>query len=611
LVIWSLALAAATLAAYLPVARAAWIWDDDYHVTHNVNLRSLHGLHQLWFHIGAVPQYYPLTHTTFWIEYHLWGYHPLGYHLDNVLLHIANAILVGLILRRLALPAWWLAALIFALHPIEVESVAWVTERKNLLSGFFFLSAAWIALDVWRLTKPTDSHPSARPPHGSKSAYCLCLALFLCALLSKTVTATLPAVILLLIWWKRRRIAARQWASLLPFLLIGAAMGSLTAWMERHVVGAVGPAWDWTFPQRILIASHAIWFYFGKLLWPHPLIFIYHKWTVSSAQWVYPLGLLALLIAAYRINRGLFVALIFFCMVIFPALGFANTYPMRFSFVADHFQYLAGIGPIALAAGFIRRPLLGIPLLLILGLLTFRQAHVYANAQTLWTDVISKDDDSAIGHGNLGSILTDRRDFVGAAANLNKAIQIDPNYVEARINLGSIAEAIGNFDLARSIYRAAIADAPENPLPYWALGQWDRRYGDSVDAKRQFEMAARFFPNPAGAYEQVGEICLAQHDLTGAQTQFHRALSADPDLLSAHNNLASIYLQPNGDLAAARRECEASLAIDPTNPTANNNMALILLARGDIDGAVALFQQALKYDPQFAPARANLDKLRP
>jgi protein O-mannosyl-transferase len=605
IVIWVIALATATCAAYLPAMSAGWIWDDNYHVTNNIELLTPHGLRQIWLHLGAVPQYYPLTHTTFWIEFHLWGYHTLGYHLDNILLHTANALLVGLILRRLAAPGWWLAALIFALHPVQVESVAWVTERKNVLSGFLFLSALYIALDVW--------HVSSRTKAKSHLRYCLCLLLFVLALLSKTVTASFPAVILLIIWWKRRRITPREALSLLPFFLIGGAMGLLTAWMERHVVGAVGPDWHWTFPQRILIAGHAVWFYFAKLLWPHPLIFSYPKWTVSAGQSFYPLAVFALLFVAYRTSRAAFVATTFFLIVIFPALGFANTYPMRFSFVADHFQYLACIGPIAILAALIRRPIVGVPILILLAALTFRQAKTYANPEALWSYVVAKDPASLLGLSNLGTVLSNRGDLAGATDDMRKALQADPHFVEAQLGLGEIAEDRRDPAAAIRFYRAASADHPDNPLPYWYLGMWDRRYGDPSDALKQFARAAAIFPNPATCYEQMGEILLTQHNLPDAYAYFQRAVAANPDLIEAHNNLAAIYLQePAGpDLAAAEQECLASLAVDPNNATACNDMAVVLGREGKVDQAMEYLQRALQRDTTSAIAHQNMQKLQP
>jgi protein O-mannosyl-transferase len=596
-----------TVLVYLPSLRNGWVWDDDRYVTNNIHLQTLHGLRELWLRPGAVPQYYPLAHTTFWIEYHLWGLHPLGYHLDNVLLHAAGAVLLGLLLCRLGTPGCWLAAALFALHPVQVESVAWVTERKNVLSGLFFFCSLWMALDAWKI----GSEKGGR--------YLACLAFFVLAILSKSVTASLPAVILILIWWKRSRITLREVLLTIPLFVLGAAMGSVTAWMERHVVGAAGVNWDFTPIQRLLIAGRAIWFYLAKILWPHPLVFIYHQWPVdvrSPMQWwfvVAAIGVLLALVALRKeIGRGPAAAALYFGVSLAPALGFVNVYPMRYSFVADHFQYLACIGPLVLvAAGLARFRPATIPLLLILGVLSSRQQFVYYNAETLWRDVVNKDPVSAIGHNNLALILHDHGDDAGAIIEFERALAANSAWVESWIGLGVIAEGEGKFQDAMDFYQRAQEADPTSPLPPFQLGLLDRRVNRLDWAIDQLALAAQGLPNPAVAYEQMGEIELSRGDLTAAEKRFKEALAYDPDRTDAHNNLAAIYLADNspGAMAKALDETQAALVIDPDNLTAVNNMGVILGRQGDSDAAAGWFHRAERIDPTFEPARQNLAKL--
>lgn len=246
--------------AYLPAWHGGFIWDDDAHVT-RPKLRCWEGLFRIWFEPGATQQYYPLVHGTFWLEHWLWGDDPTGYHLVNLALHAGSAFLVALILRRLAVPGAFLAAVVFALHPVHVESVAWITEMKNTLSAVFYLSAMLCYLRF-------DENRGGR-------WYAAALGLFLLALLSKTVTATLPAALLVIFWWRRGRL---DWRSdvlpLAPFLLLGAVSGLFTAWVERTINGAEGAEFQFSLVERCLIAGRAIWFYLGKLLWPADLIFI-------------------------------------------------------------------------------------------------------------------------------------------------------------------------------------------------------------------------------------------------------------------------------------------------------------------------------------------------
>ena len=289
-----------TLAAYAPALQANYIWDDDDHVTKNPTLRSLDGLRQIWFLPTALPQYYPAVHTTFWLEYHLWGLHPVGYHLVNVLLHACNALLFWRLLVRLAVPGAWLAAAILAVHPVEVESVAWITERKNVLSLALSLAAilAYLRFSPFEMRRRRRSCSAA----GRYGWYASALILFAVALLSKTVVASLPAVLLVLAAWKRSRIGRRDVAPLLPFFLLGTCLGLATVWLERMHVGAAGEEWDFTILDRVLMAGRALWFYAAKLAWPQPLAFFYPRWQVDDRVWwqyLFPFASLAVIAALW------------------------------------------------------------------------------------------------------------------------------------------------------------------------------------------------------------------------------------------------------------------------------------------------------------------------
>ena len=283
---------------YAPVVRDEFIWDDDAYVTHNGTLRTLPGLWAIWFVPFSIPQYYPLVHTTFWIEYHLWGLAPLGYHIVNVLLHGASAVLFWRLLVQLRLPGAWLAAALFAVHPVDVESVAWVTERKNVLSLAFALAALSSYLKFHPASVQSDQDHAVAGSAGARW-YLLALALFIAALLSKTVVATVPAVLLVIYWWRTGGIDWRELPFLMPFFVLGAASGLFTAWLEVKHVGAEGEEWDFTSVERVLIAGRVLWFYAAKLAWPYPLIFFYRRWMIDwheAWQYVYPAAAVATIV---------------------------------------------------------------------------------------------------------------------------------------------------------------------------------------------------------------------------------------------------------------------------------------------------------------------------
>src|SRR5579884_482884 len=255
---WLLIFAAA-LICYWPAMNGKPVWDDDVHLTRPW-LQGFDGLRMIWFQLGATQQYYPLLHSAFWVEHRLWGDAVFWYHLLNVLLHACSACLVVLIARRLALPGAYVAGLVFALHPVCVEAVAWISEQKSTLSGAFCLASAFVYL----------GYDDTR----RRSRYWLAFALFALALLSKTVTATLPATLLVVLWWKRGKLGwKRDVLPLAGWIALGAGVGVFTAWVERTYIGAEGADYTLTLVQRFLLAGRAIWFYAAKLIMPVNLMF--------------------------------------------------------------------------------------------------------------------------------------------------------------------------------------------------------------------------------------------------------------------------------------------------------------------------------------------------
>jgi tetratricopeptide (TPR) repeat protein len=620
-----------TLTAYIPVMRAGYIWDDETYVTHNPNLRTGEGLWRLWFHLGAVPQYYPLVHTSFWIEYHLWQLHPLGYHLVNILLHGLNAVLIWILLRHLSVPGALLAACLFALHPVHVESVAWITERKNVLSGFFYL----LALLAYLGFSPAAQNPAASPgveggfsPCGSYSrrwvCYLLALFLYLCALLSKTITCSLPATILLLLWWKRDRIHWRDLSPLLPFFVVGAALGLLTVWMEKHHVGAQGEVWALSVVDRCLVAGRALWFYAGKLLWPRDLIFIYPRWQVDSGVWwqyLFPLtagAVLALLwFMRRRTGKGPLVAVLYFAVTLVPALGFFNVYPMQFSFVADHFQYLASIGLIGLVSASISAILKRLPslqrsgqliclgVLLVFGAQVWHLGRSYINIETLWRDTIAKHPDAWLAHNNLGTELYERGSIDEAILHYLEALRSNPTYAQAHNNLGMALEDKGSLDEAVNHYRRAVDIRPDYADAHTNLGVALARQGRLDEAVSHFTQALRLKPTSAQIHNNLACAFLSKDRLDEAVDHYRQALRLQPDYAEAHTNLG-VALARQGKLDEAIHHYTEALQLKPANAGGHFELAMILKSRGRTEEAVGHYQQALRLKPDWPEVLNNL-----
>ena len=527
----SAALLGMVLIAYFPALRGEFIWDDDDHVSNNRLVQSADGPADIWFRVGATNQYYPLTYTSFWIEYRLWGLHPTGYHLTNAGLHGINAILVGQALRHLCVPGAWVAAALFAVHPVHVESVAWISERKNVLSGFFYLSAL-----LAYLNSISD---------GSKRRgrlYALSILLYVCALLSKTVTCTLPAVLLLIVWWKRGRIDVWDVARIVPMILLGLGFGALTVWVERHHVGALGPEWGLSMAERALIAGRAVWFYLWKLVWPHPLAFFYPRWPVDAGQffqYLPPIAVLAVLAGLWRLRarwgKGPWVAAAYFLITLFPALGFFNVYPMRFSFVADHFQYLAAIGPIAMGAAGLGR--MAAPparlcsglLIVLFGLLTWNQSMIYRSEERLWRDTIAQSPESWMPHENLGLLLVKQERFEEAARPFETAIRLKPDRAHAYSNLAGCLDRLGRPEEAQRLCEEAIRIDPGHVESHYNLGLILERRGRIEEAIAEYLASLKGNPHYVFARANLGMLLAGQGRPAEALAHLREAVRMAPE----------------------------------------------------------------------------------
>ncbi|MEB2286375.1 MAG: tetratricopeptide repeat protein [Myxococcales bacterium] len=613
-----IALALLTLAAYGPAFRADFIWDDDAYVTGNTTLDDLGGLARIWLEPGATPQYYPLTFTSLWLEHRLYADAAAGYHATNVLLHTANAILVWRLLAAIGLPGAPLAAAIFAVHPVHVESVAWISERKNVLSGACYLGAFLAAAGM-----AAAATASERRRRGLVT-----LALFVAALLAKTVTCTLPVALLLVLWWRRDRLQWRDLRAVLPLVAIGLAAAPITIWLERTHVGAHGALWDLSLPQRLLIAGRALWFYAASLAWPHPLSFVYPRWHVDAAsavQWLPPLAAAAAALAAWlgrrRLGKGPVVALAGFAITLAPALGFIDVYPMRYTFVADHYQYLASLFLIApaaaaAAAGARRRrigPRAGAAaaalLLAVLAVLTWRRATIFADQETLWRDVIAKNPAASMAHINLAMWLQQRGRGPEALAELAAALRLEPDDAEVHGDIGVVLASLGRSAEARRHLERALALAPASPLAHNNLANALAAAGDLAAAADHYRTAIRLRPRYPEAENNLANVLVHQNRIDEALRHYEAALAIDPDYADAHANLASV-------LAAVGRGSEAiphyrrALALRPGTASLHNALGLELARRGEREAAIAELEKALALAPGYDEARSNLAAVR-
>jgi tetratricopeptide (TPR) repeat protein len=607
-------LLAAVFVVYFPAMRGGFLWDDDAHVT-SVALRPLHGLWRIWFEAGATQQYYPVLHTAFWFEHRLWGDSPVGYHAANAALHAAAAWLLFVVLRELSFPAPRLAALVFALHPVCVESVAWISEEKNTLSAVFYLASAllYLRFDATR----------------RRGLYSWALALFVLALLTKSVTATLPAALLLVFWWRRGRLGWRpDIVPLLPWLAIGAAAGLFTAWVEAKFIGAEGADFSFSAPERLFLAGRAIVFYLRTLVWPANLMFIYPRWSLGAGTpWpclslVSVLALLGLLVARARRDRGPLAGFLFFAGTLFPALGFVNVYPFLFSFVADHFQYLASIGVLVPAAWAIGRLagrvapgagraclLLAVPVAL--GTLSWRQCRIYRDSETLYRVTLARNPSAWLLHFNLAvSLGMGPANLSEAISEYEATVRLKPDHWRAHNNLGSaLLKVPGRTADAVAEYREALRYNPSYAEAHNNLGiALEGLPGQAEEAKRELREAIRLRPDYDSAHGNLGNLLARDRgSLDEAIAEYESAARIAPGVAAYHYDLGNALSLEDGRLADAVSEYREALRLDPGYAEAHSNLGVALSRMpGRTGEAIAEYEAALKLDPASAEVHANL-----
>ncbi|MHC5209189.1 MAG: tetratricopeptide repeat protein [Planctomycetota bacterium] len=611
-------LVAAVCLAYLPVWSAGFLWDDDVLITENDAVRSADGLADLWTGRGQLD-YFPLTSSLYWLEWRAWGADATGYHVVNVALHALAVLLVWRVLLALRVRGAWLAASLFALHPVGVASVAWIAEGKNTLSLVFLAGSllAWL--------RSAESRHDAKPRAGGSRWLALSALLFACSLLCKTALVPAPFVFLLCVWWRWGRLTRADLRAALPLLMLSIVLGLVTLRFQHAqdmgslVVRPEG------FLSRLAVAGRALWFYAGKLAWPSGLSAVYPRWEVAGTSPVEHLpGLLwcGVLFAAWRARAGWGRPVLFAVgsatLLVAPALGFVTMTHHALSLVADHFQYVSMIALLALAASAAathwpaeRRAVgLAVAALVVagLGVLSARRAADWSDVESLSRALVAQRETSWFGHANLGSVLLARGDDAQAAVHLARAVELNPLAARPLLNLAELRARAGDLSEAEVFLRRAIAAHP-------ALAEAHAKHADVLidlgrveEAERAVREALRLQPQDTTATLVQAKLLLASGDAAGAETLCRRAVAARPERADAHNRLGFALVSQGRD-REAEQAFTAALALDPMLPEALNNLGVLHARRGETESAAQLFRRALEARPGYDRARANLDGL--
>jgi tetratricopeptide (TPR) repeat protein len=602
-----------TLLIYWPAVHGGLVWDDDVNIT-RPELQSLHGLYRIWFDPVAIAgdsQYYPFVHTAFWLEHKLWGDAYEGYHLINIVWHSLAVLLVYSIVKKLQIPGALLAAAIFAVHPVMVESVAWMTEQKNTLSTVLYLSAllVYLRFDESRL----------------RSRYFAALGLFALALLAKTATVTFPCALLVIAWWQRGRLSwRRDVLPVLPFFALSIATGLMTVWVETKLVGAEGSEFELTFLQRFLLAGRDVWFYLGKLVWPTNLSFTYTRWSIDPSQWwqwTFSIAALAATFVLWTIRRrwrGPLAAWLFFCGSLFPILGFVNVYMFRFTFVADHLQYLPSLGMIVLASagiamGLARASLyvrwggvlLCLAWLATLATLSYHQSRMYADIFTLYQTTLELNPGSWMAHNNLGLQLASQGKVDEAIAHYRSSLALNPKSISARNNLGGALTNRGQFPEAIAVLREALVIKPDDPVILNSLGAALIHSNQFPEARECLERALTLKPDYAECHINMGLALGLTGQLPQAVDHFRQAAELNPHDATAQNDWG-VFLARSGKHAEAATHYQQAVALQPTRADIQSNLADSLRMTGHSAEAIESYNSALRLKPGYMQAYAGL-----
>jgi tetratricopeptide (TPR) repeat protein len=563
-------LAVLVFIAYFPTLKAGYVWDDSLYVGANQNLRTVEGLKAIWVDPTKSTQYYPVLFTFFWAEYQLWELNAFGYHLVNVIFQACNGILLWILLRQLRVPGAWLTAAVFAIHPIQVESVAWISQLKNLLSAFF----VFLSLLAWQsFTARSEWRP-----------YLLSLFLFTCALLSKTAVCPIPFVLILLLWWKRSPLDLKKLLTTVPFFFASLVLGLVHVWREQFNIGDASEKVDLSAPERMIAAGRSFWFYIEKILWPTDLMTIYPRWEIDASapsQYLYPvmavLFLVGLFLLHKKIGKGPFVGFASFTVVVAPALNFVSQAFTRLSYVADHFQYLACVGVIAvLVAGLANLFKVkgrgaaaaygGLSALLVIVLtgLSFAQSPHYQNIETLFKHNMELNPAASVPLSNVAA---------------SKAI-------------------MGLFEEAIPLYETALEITRDDAMLYRQLALAQASVGRNEQALENYRESIRLDPEDASTHYYLAGLLVEKGQLAEGVEHYREAIRLDPNwpkpvyqlsLLLASTGEETIH-DPEEAVRLARIGCELTQYSDPIYVGA---LAVAIAETGNGEEAMAVGKKAI------------------
>jgi tetratricopeptide (TPR) repeat protein len=590
---------------YWPALRGEFLWDDRIDIVENELLRSADGLGKIWSEPSRLFDFYPLKHTVQWVQWQLWGPHTLGYHATNLALHLLGALLFWRVLRQLGLRNGWIGALLFTVHPLAVESVAWIAELKNTLS----LPPLLLSFSAFI----TFAELGRRNDHVRACAW------FLVSMLCKTSAVTFPVFLALYLWWRHRRLTLRDGVTLAPFFAISLVLGLVTVWFQVH--RAIG---DGTFEvggiaARAALVGTALSFYFWKCVWPAGLLPMYPRWSIDPPAWwqflpllVLGAGLTWLWRSRTEWSRHVLLGVGWFGLFLAPFVGVVTISFMHYTWVMDHFAYVSLLAVIGLAVAWFETATmrkLAAPVLVAVSLLLAGLAREHAKAfrdeETLWAHTVARNPGAWSAHYNLGVKQAERGDTTAARRSYETAVRLAPEYAPAHNNLGKLLAEAGQFEDAHREFETALRNNPNLADTHNNLGKLLHERGNFPDAIRHLNTALQLAPTNHSAWNNLGLALDATGQPESAARAFAESLRLKPDFFDAHNNYGSL-LRRLERYAEAEAHFRAALRAKPRSPEVHFNLGNLQRKRGQLAESIASYEQALRLKPDFGFAHHNL-----
>jgi tetratricopeptide (TPR) repeat protein len=599
---------------YWPALHGGWQWDDDLYLTKNPLLHEPGRLWKAWFVPGSFIEYYPIAQTVQWAQWQLWHLDTFGYHVTNVVLHLISALLVWRLLAKLGLHYAWLGGLLFAVHPVHVESVAWIAELKNCLSlpPFLLALGAWIDF---------EEHDRARD-------YRAALAWFLAAMLCKISMAPFPIFILVFAWWKRGRVVWADVRHALPFLAIAVLLAGLTIYSGLVYAPGSTPEPSLPFASRLALAGTSVVFYLTAFFWPVHLLPVYAKWPVdppAPLQFL-PLLLLGLLAWFWVRRRGYgrhaLLGAAFFLLFLAPFLGLHWVSYMDFTWVMNHFLYIPSIALIALGVATLEAIENALPktarllpavvmalVLVVLGIGTYQYAGLYQDAETLWSYALTLNPNAFAANNNLGLALEARGQPYAAIEHFRRAAEAEPTFAEAHNNIGVVLLDTGYPAQAIPEFRQAVKINPVYPAAHFNLGNALKQAGILPEAIDEYRAALKLSPADPEVHNNLADALLQSGQVPAAYDEYAAALKCDPNYAQALYNWG-VALLKSGDVATAIGHFEQAVSLDPNYVEAHFNLGAALYQTGHTPEAIAQFREVLRIKPDFTQAQTILSQLQ-